>query len=336
MDMLKQLFETISNDLNILKGKNESEEEWISRIIYSAVARNGYCSLWDIQDDDTTIVHLKKRCAEQLQTYIKLYPKIGMSISDYDKVNNIINKIYDLYLKNGFFLHKRNYITNSKRNEVEKDDCCLIKSPLPSDELFMSGIGYYKFEHIIDNNNSIYKVFGLSQLSISDYLNKLLNIHKLKEITLNSDIDIEYLKLSPSFSNGYWQKQRHEDKISLLRMGHLENKIYYLYKVIDGHVMASRLPEWMVNEGRYRIIAWGLFSKYNQIPKIEYEVLDERVLVHLNYLLPVDEQSFFELYSWPENYTTLSSFNRIMNVKVFEIMKSEFERIGFKFQKGER
>lgn len=333
MNMLQQLLESIASDLHILKGQKESKEEWTLRIIYSAIARNGYCSLWDLQDDDTTIIHFKKRCNEQLLTYIRIYPELRMIVSNQDIAKNIIDKIYDLYLKNGFFLHRKNYITNSRREEAGKDGCCLLKSPLPSDEVFMSGIGYYSFEQLTGDFKSMYEVFGLSQVSISTYLEKLLNMQTFKEIEL--DTDIEYLKLNPPFSNGYWQKQKHENKISLLRIGPPENKMYYLYKIIDDHVMASRLPEWMVNKGEYRMIAWGLLNKYSQVPNIEYVVLDERVLVHLNYLLPVNEQSFFELYSWPESYATLSSFNRIMNKEVFEIIKIEFERIGFVFQEGE-
>lgn len=72
----QRLIESISEDLHIKRGKDESMADWIARVVYSAIAKNAYCSLWDQQDEDTSITHFKKRCNEQLLSYTRIYPEL--------------------------------------------------------------------------------------------------------------------------------------------------------------------------------------------------------------------------------------------------------------------
>ena len=331
MCVSQQLIESISKDLNIKRGKGESETDWIARVIYSAIAKNAYCSLWDQQDEDTSITHFKKRCNEQLLSYTRIYPEFKQNIFSSEIAKKYINYIYDLYLKTGFLLHKKNHVTNSKRKVATINDCSLVRSPEPGEDLFMSGLGYYALNDSMENQEkeNIRDVFNLCKLSLSEYLDKLRQRQVFKLLESHSDID--YLRLEPPFSKGYWKKQKDIARLSLLRIGQPGTYIYYLYKATDNEILASQLPEWMVIDGNYRMISWGLLNKYQQATDIEYAVSADLVHVRLNYLLPINEQLFFELFSWPANITTMSSFNRTMDINIFRIMKAEFEKIGFRF-----
>lgn len=198
----------------------------------------------------------------------------------------------------------------------------------------MSGLGYYAICVPMENDENIRDVFNLSKLSLSEYLDKLQNRYAFKP--LESRTDIEYLRLEPPFSRGYWKKRKDEDKLSLLRIGQPGNQIYYLYKSINNEMLVSQLPDWMVTDGNYRLISWGLLDKYRQATNIDYAISGNLVHVHLNYLLPTNEQLFFELYSWPESFATLSKFKRTMDINVFKIFKAEFEKIGFSFLERDR
>lgn len=334
MSVSQQLIESISEDLRIKRGIGESTSDWITRVVYSAIAKNAYCSLWDQQEDDTSITHFKKRCNEQLLSYTRIYPELKVVISSLEVAKEYVDNIYNLYLKSGFLLHKKNHITNSKRRVITIDDCSLVRSPEPEDDLFMSGLGYYTLSVPIENDENISDVFNLSKLSLSEYLDKLQNRHTFKPLEFQNDI--EYLRLEPPFSRGYWKKQKDEDRLSLLRIGQSGNQIYYLYKSINNEMLVSQLPDWMTTDGNYRMISWGLLDKYRQATNIDYAISGNLVHVHLNYLLPTNEQLFFELYSWPESFTTLSSFNRTMDINVFKIIKAEFEKIGFSFLERNR
>lgn len=334
MSVSQQLIESISKDLRIKRGIGENNADWIARVIYSAIAKNAYCSLWDQQEDDPSITHFKKRCDEQLISYIRIYPEMRMVISSSEIAKDYVDNIYNLYLKMGFLLHKKNHITNSKRRSSLIDGCCLVRSPGPGEDLFMSGLGYYSLFESTGNDEDIREVFNLSKLSLGEYLDKLQS--RLVFRPLESQSDIDFLRLEPPFSRGYWKKQKDENRLSLLRIGQPGNQIYYLYKAINDEVLVSQLPEWMVIDGNYRMISWGLLDKYRQASSIDYIISGDLVHVHLNYLLPTNEQLFFELFSWPENFTTLSSFNRTMDINVFKIMKVEFEKIGFNFLERNR
>lgn len=325
----QRLIESISEDLHIKRGKDESVADWIARVVYSAIAKNAYCSLWDQQDEDTSITHFKKRCNEQLLSYTRIYPELKKVISSSEVAKEYVNYIYDLYLKTGFLLHKKNYVTNSKRKVITIDNCSLVRSPEPGEDLFMSGLGYYALSKSMEHQENIRDVFNLSKLSLLEYLDKLYQRQTFKLLESHSDID--YLRLEPPFSKGYWKKQKDINRLSLLRIGKPGTYIYYLYKATDNEILASQLPEWIVVDGNYRMISWGLLNKYQQATDIEYIVSGDLVHVHLNYLLPINEQLFFELFSWPRNITTMSGFNRTMDINVFRIMKAEFEKIGFRF-----
>lgn len=72
MNKYNNLLIKIANELNIKKGNNEPELQYKSRIIYSAISRLGYSSLWDKLEDDipVSIIHFKQRIKNVLNSYL--------------------------------------------------------------------------------------------------------------------------------------------------------------------------------------------------------------------------------------------------------------------------
>jgi hypothetical protein len=67
---------------------------------------------------------------------------------------------------------------------------------------------------------------------------------------------------------------------------------------------------------------------------IKYKEKGSIVTIRLDYLLPPNEMSFLELYSWPSRYADLPApFNRIMQLNVFKAFMSVFQQIGYVFEK---
>lgn len=66
----------IADEFHILKGKEETEEVWKCRVIYSLLGRMGYASLWDTVDDlkSVSTVHFKRRIRTILEIYMEMYP----------------------------------------------------------------------------------------------------------------------------------------------------------------------------------------------------------------------------------------------------------------------
>ena len=91
-----RLLKTIADEFNINQGNTETAENFKARIIYSALCRLSYASLWD--DSTVSIQHFKNKIDELLKIYLELYNEVKIS-------ENLSEEIYDLYLKTGNFYH---------------------------------------------------------------------------------------------------------------------------------------------------------------------------------------------------------------------------------------
>ena len=93
----------------------------------------------------------------------------------------------------------------------------------------------------------------------------------------------------------------------------------------------------------YLRLAASALSARGNLPKISYFVETRLVHVKLGYLLPVAEENFFRLYSWPENFSNIGipvrignenfdqQTDRIMNADLFGVFRKMLERQGYTF-----
>ena len=81
MNKYNSLLSKISQQFHILKGNNETELEWKSRIIYSICGIMAYTSLWERNEDHISIQHLKRKIHTTLINYISLYPEVSIVFS---------------------------------------------------------------------------------------------------------------------------------------------------------------------------------------------------------------------------------------------------------------
>ena len=78
MNRYNGLLSKIAKELNIVKGNEESDFSFKTRIIYSAIGHVTYASLFDSMDDGQpiSIVHFKNRCKNLFTSYRAIYPEI--------------------------------------------------------------------------------------------------------------------------------------------------------------------------------------------------------------------------------------------------------------------
>ena len=69
MDKYNGLLLKISRQYHILKGKEETEGEWKTRLVYSICGMMAYACLWDNVEETISIVHLKKRIRIKMGKY---------------------------------------------------------------------------------------------------------------------------------------------------------------------------------------------------------------------------------------------------------------------------
>lgn len=343
MNNIKQLLAKMADDFNIKRGMNETEKNFNARIIYSVICRLSYASLWDkLEDSGVSIQHFKNKIDELLKIYLEIYPEVKIS-------ENLSEEIYDLYLKTGNFYHQPYNISASMLSIAKQENILFLRGITPNQKIYMSGAGFYlpsNYEKIFDTSNfkNLPEMFLLQDKSLQDFWNEIIKNVDWKESALFKDA--EYLRMSPPFNKGYWQKNPiYDGKILLVRKGEFDPKDYYLYKFEGKKFLCSRLPDWQTCDefftstdydnyrgGVYRQIACACLENHKILPPIKFKIEGLTVQTKIEYLPPPAELYLWTLYSWAKNFSMFpNNFERIFDRDVFFALKKVFEEIGYKF-----
>ena len=334
MNKYKNFLNHIAEDFHIIQGRTENAENFKARIIYSAICRLSYASLWDNSTESTISVrHFKDKIDELLKIYLELYPEVKIS-------ENLSAEIYDLYLKTGNFYHKAHRISAPIFSVSEQKNILFMRGITPKQQIFMSGAGFYLPEAYWSPSDklkfkNLAEMFALHNKTLLDFWREIIYSQNWKESNLPNES--EFLRMSPPFNKGYWQKNPiYDGRISLARNGQFEPQNYYLYRFENNKFFCSQLPEWRVYEdfyGKvYRQIACACLSTYKILPSIKFQIDGAVVQAKFEYLPPPAELYLLLLYSWAQNPEILpNNFNRNFDVEVFFAIKEVLEKMGYEF-----
>lgn len=222
--MGNELIISIGRQLNI---PGKVDNEWMCRVIYSIAGQMGLASLWDYDEDEDTvsIQHFKERIAEIFAAYEELYPSIKFIFPE--KKSDLIDEIYHIYLRSGFFYHSAYRISPAVPSFATYNNLTICRGSSPDVQLFMSGLGYYSRQKS-SADKSIAEVFGLQNQGLEDYLGGLLGDGEW--VPIDWPDSAEFMYLGPSFRLGYWKQTPDKDgRISLARYGE-PSKVYAFYR----------------------------------------------------------------------------------------------------------
>ena len=332
MDKYNNLLLKVAGRYNIIKGTEESENDWKARLIYSICGMIGYASLWDESEEETvSIVHLKSKVRSILNSYKSMYSELSQYLPN--TAEELEEEIVGLFLKTGV-VYQRPYQIASAMKHEEAFGNILFQRGIALDNIAcVSGIGFYakKSEEII--SDGIKSMFGLEQEKLLDLWSSTVAAASWKT-DLSLEHNIKYLRLKPPFTRGYWvDKPERNGTISILRVELTGLQLYYLYRYAGTKLEVSPLPQWQVEEYNYRTLASACLLTYGTLPQIEYEEDGALVYLSMNYLLPPRELNFLKLYSWPQTCTNIpSNFKRKLSKDVFIAIKSILLDAGYKFK----
>lgn len=325
-----ELICTIAKDLQIYIDSDESQEQWGCRVLYSALGHNALTSLWDLEENQSSIsiVHFKRIIERNFRAYKILYPQIASVFSVNAEV--LANEVYEIYQSTGFMYHSPNRITPSGYSKTVKDGILFHRGLAPGNITAMSGLGFYGISKRRENSQSgINEMFCLPRQTLSEALKNLLNAAEWKPDNIQTTK--EYLRLTPPFSHGYWKESPDTTgEKSLFRVGTPGEYTYYLYYYQESRSYVSQLPDWLTAGYEYRNVSNWILAGINRLPAIEYRKEKELVKVKINYLLPPKEMSMLKLYSWPQTFRRFpSDFNRVFAKALFPAIKDCLEQIGY-------
>lgn len=335
LNNLELLLNDISDDLNIRKGDTEENGSFIRRLIYSAVIRTAYNSLFDFNEnnDIVSIKHFKAVLQDLLKFYFNQYGDVFANVASDEVIAKITDEYYDLLLSSGIIYHYPHRITSSKYQCFNYDDISFVRGYSYNDLVNMSGAGAFIETNVFCENTveTIFDYFQISACLMSDRWKR--RIDKLKFVTSQNEKKYEYIKTS-KFLDGYWGEQPVNDgTVSILKNSTGNLTLYYFYKFEGQKLLVSQIPEWMSEENEIYTLVNEFLYDYGKLPEIRYKEDGEIVIVKLNYILPPKELAVYKLYSWPENYMDNDFQNRIMNKKVFKVFRYVLENVGYKFER---
>lgn len=331
MQQYNNLLQKVSQQYHIYKGNRESEKEWKTRLVYSICGMMAYASLWDGSEEPVSIVHLKNRIRSIFADYKSMYPELSEYLPSDSK--ELEEEIVNQFTNAGVIYHCPQRIAPSMERE-ELFHGILFQRGIALDNIsFVSGSGFYSKRDGMTNSDTIKAMFGLEQKKLRELWQTLISAASWKACPQFGYIT-EYLRLSPSFSHGYWvDKPDTDGSISILRTGIKGSQLYYLYRCTGTGMEISPLPQWQVENNNYIALACACLSLHGTLPPIEYSEDGALVYVYMNYLLPPRELGFLKLYSWPASGSDLPcDFRRILSIEVFEAIKKILSDEGYVFR----
>lgn len=331
--------EKIASQLSIKKDETETEQEWQCRVIYSAAGYSSLASLWDFNEEESvsdrpgiSIVHYKRTFSQKLSAFLALYPDAQKIFSV--SPSEIVEELYEIGLATGLFYHKSNRLFPAAYACGEGIEFTFERGRAAGVVGPVSGLGAYTKRRAKETDKTIAELYCLSQNTFSSWFSTFEKGCRFEPIRWPNDV--EFLRLTPPFKQGYWQKNIERDnKISLARYGSQGMRIYYLYKSEGQRVLACQLPLWLSEEGRWLQVATALLMRYCELPPIKVQKGDQIASLELGYLLPPAEEAFLNLYSWPESYYIAKKrWQRKMAMPVYREIKPIFEKMGYQFLGG--
>ena len=115
MDKYNGLLSKVSRQYHILRGTQETENEWKARLVYSICGMMAYACLWDDTEDPVSIVHLKRRIRGMLANYKLMYPELSDSLPYVPE--ELEDEIKNQFLNTGVIYHCPNRIAPSIKHE---------------------------------------------------------------------------------------------------------------------------------------------------------------------------------------------------------------------------
>lgn len=333
MDKYNGLLSKVSQQYHILRGNQETEDEWKTRLVYSICGMMAYACLWDDAGEPISIVHLRRRIRSMLGSYKSLYPELSRNLPYTSE--ELEDEVTRQFLNVGVVYHRPNRIAPSKKQE-EQFGGILFQRGIALDNIScVSGIGFYSLQDSGTTPNNIKTMFGLEQENLRTLWQTTLSAASW-EPSPSFESGTEYLRLIPPFTYSYWVNDPEQTGVvSILRTGMKGSQLYYLYRYVDATLEVSPLPQWQVENYNYRSLACACLSTYGTLPPIEYSEDGSLVHIRMNYLLPPRELEFLKLYSWPETCTSLPcDFKRKLPVEIFTAIKNILFDEGYEFKGG--
>ena len=331
--MIKNLLEKAARDLCIDKEPDETGEKWTRRVRYSIIGLQMLASVYDQDDDVIVDVDSPKHDAESTVPMRRILYRGKRLAEIFDEKNFNVEEVRELYIRNGFLLHKNHRLAYPVSSYAEAGNSFLARGVPPWKAAKVSGLGMLTQWKASVASLSVKDMFNIEQAAIGDWFDQFTSTIIWKTDSLPQEV--EWLNIHESHEKGYWSGKRPDKGFSLCRTKSDPAKDYFLWQISNGIEQQCRLPTWRSEKGEYRRIAIILRTLHNNRPNVVIKKQVHTITVTFNYLLPPTEQHFIELYSWSklENpWDIKGRLNRIFAIDLYAVVKTIFEQLSYEIR----
>lgn len=337
----------------------------INVLFYSAAARVALCSIWDGRDNNCgqqTVEHFKNKLVESLYAYaVSFAPfKKSLDLVSSDRLREVAEELFQMYWQTGNFYRcsseKSHRIMAVRPKTSECEGVSFLRGVAPGQKVRMSGAGCYCSGGVGKVEDAC-RFFGFGEPVSGNLLETVASSLAWKPFPRVEYVEFLNTSIRPG-RRSYWDVGYcdRDGLLSLARYGQKGTETYVVYRCSGTKdVEMAVLPAWRYDHPwgsgvaadyttkEYLRLAASALSARGNLPKISYFVETRLVHVKLGYLLPVAEENFFRLYSWPENFSNIGipvrignenfdqQTDRIMNADLFGVFRKMLERQGYTF-----
>lgn len=344
-------------------------KQWsLSALFYSAAARLSLCSIWDGEENDygqQTVEHFKGKLVETLYAYAASSAsfKEELNLKTSDRICEVAEELFQSYWQTGNFYRcsseKAHRIMAVPPKSADCERVSFRRGVVPGLAVRMSGAGCYQVG-TSGNVEEACRLFGFGEPVLGDLLEVVASTLDWKPFPQVEHVEYLNTSIGPG-RRSYWDSSfcNRDELFSLARYGQKGTETYVIYQVVpSGAMKAAVLPAWRYDHPwgdgivadyttkEYLRLAASALSVRGNLPPIVYSIHGQLVHVRLGYLLPVAEENFFRLYSWPENFANIGQpvrignenfdqqTKRVMAVELFVAFRKMMEYQGYTFSES--
>ncbi|MBD7970010.1 hypothetical protein [Paenibacillus gallinarum] len=307
----------IAKDLKIVKIPLETEEQYFSRIIYSALA------MWirySTLDEDILFpekskigvskTHIRNRCQPFIDEMIKMYPSTRQWFYPPDKESDPVGTVMER-LCNAGELVEVGYSTDLALPHyawcLANENMSIIRGIKNFDLLGVTGIS--QLDELTDNlvlnpRADLFSFYSLSKNTEDVLLNEILE--KMEWVAWSNDLPYQlFNKFSQKNFSYSWDYEFKENDTEITLYRHplylKGNKDFGFVKKMDGKIYTSQLSEYFVETFEVRRYMYALRHSAGNSAKAKYIQHSDVDLVelHLYNGLPSNETKILGILGWP-------------------------------------